>query len=40
MARYERLYGLYRKVYFALDTRKAAAVPLGNVLPRLRQIAE
>jgi L-ribulokinase len=36
---YERLYGLYKKTYFALGTRSAAAVPLGDVLPELRRIA-
>src|SRR5579863_1950745 len=36
---YERLFGLYRNVYFALGTRSAAAVPLGDVLPELRRIA-
>jgi L-ribulokinase len=39
VARYERLYQLYRKVYFALGTRDAAAVPLGDVLPELSLIA-
>ena len=36
---YERLYALYKKVYFALGTRSAQAVPLGDVLPELRKIA-
>ena len=36
---YERLYALYKKTYFALGTRSAAAVPLGDVLPELRRIA-
>lgn len=39
VARYERLYALYRKVYFAMGTRDAAAVRLGDVLPELRAIA-
>jgi L-ribulokinase len=36
---YERLFALYRKTYFALGTRTAPAVPLGDVLPELRKIA-
>jgi L-ribulokinase len=36
---YERLYQLYRAVYFALGTRDAASVALGAVLPELRKIA-
>ena len=36
---YERLYALYRKAYFALGTRSAEAVPLGDILPELRKIA-
>jgi L-ribulokinase len=36
---YERLYPLYRDVYFALGRRDAKAVPLGRVLPELRNIA-
>jgi L-ribulokinase len=36
---YERLYGLYRDVYFALGTRDAGAAALGRVLPELREIA-
>lgn len=39
VAVYERLYGLYRKLYFALGTRAAAPLPLGDVLPELRKIA-
>jgi L-ribulokinase len=35
----EKLYLLYRKVYFALGTRSAAPVALGDVLPELRKIA-
>ena len=35
----ERLYALYKKTYFALGTRSAQAVPLGDVLPELRRIA-
>jgi L-ribulokinase len=36
---YERLYPLYRDVYFALGTREAPALALGAVLPELRKIA-
>jgi L-ribulokinase len=36
---YERLYLLYRDVYFALGTRDAEPVALGRVLPELRKIA-
>jgi len=38
--RYERLYKLYRKLYFALGERTASPVALGDVLPELRLIAE
>ncbi|HTF61512.1 MAG TPA: ribulokinase [Edaphobacter sp.] len=38
--RYEELYQLYRKLYFALGFREAQAVPLGDVLPQLRAIAQ
>ena len=37
---YERLFALYRKAYFALGTSSAQAVPLGDILPELRRIAE
>lgn len=37
---YELLYQLYRKLYFALGMRNAEAVPLGEVLPQLRRIAQ
>jgi L-ribulokinase len=40
VARYEQLYQLYRKVYFALGVRDAKATSLGHVLPELRRIAE
>jgi L-ribulokinase len=36
---YERLYTLYRAIYFALGSRTAAASSLGDVLPELRKIA-
>lgn len=38
--RYGPLYQLYRKLYFALGSRDANAVALGDVLPRLREIAQ
>ncbi len=40
VARYERLYQLYRKVYFALGSRNAVGTGLGDVLPDLRRIAD
>jgi L-ribulokinase len=36
---YERLYVLYKDVYFALGQRHAAPMALGRVLPELREIA-
>lgn len=39
VAVYERLYTLYRAVYFALGQRNADAASLGAVLPELRKIA-
>jgi L-ribulokinase len=36
---YEKLYALYKKTYFALGTRSAPPVHLGDVLPELRSIA-
>jgi L-ribulokinase len=36
---YERLFQLYRDIYFALGTRDAEPVALGAVLPTLRSIA-
>jgi L-ribulokinase len=38
--RYELLYQLYRKLYFALGSKDAAPVALGDVLPELRMIAQ
>ncbi|MFC6647393.1 ribulokinase [Granulicella cerasi] len=40
VAIYERLYQLYRKVYFGLGSADAPAVALGEVLPELRRIAK
>jgi L-ribulokinase len=39
VAVYQKLYPLYRDVYFALGTRDAQPVALGRVLPELRKIA-
>ena len=36
---YNELFPLYRDLYFALGRRDAEAVPLGRVLPALREIA-
>lgn len=36
---YQRLYALYKKLYFGFGRRDAEAVPLGDVLPELRTIA-
>jgi L-ribulokinase len=38
-ATYEKLYPLYRDVYFALGKRDSKAAALGRVLPELRRIA-
>jgi L-ribulokinase len=38
-AHYDRLYRLYKKLYFALGSREASMVALGDVLPELRSIA-
>ena len=40
VARYDRLYRLYREVYFALGSKDAAPVALGHVLPELRTIRQ
>ena len=39
VATYEKLYALYRKLYFALGIPSAAPAALGDVLPQLRNIA-
>jgi L-ribulokinase len=36
---YEKLFPLYRKLYFGLGRRDAAAAAIGDVLPELRNIA-
>jgi L-ribulokinase len=38
-ATYNRLFDLYRRIYFALGTADATPVSLGDVLPELRKIA-
>jgi L-ribulokinase len=38
-ATYERLYAIYRELYFALGDPDSAAVRIGSVLPELRRIA-
>jgi L-ribulokinase len=38
-ARYERLYGLYQKLYFALGSPSSSPVAIGEILPTLRSIA-
>ncbi|HWB97391.1 MAG TPA: ribulokinase [Bryobacteraceae bacterium] len=35
----QRLFGLYRKLYFALGRKDAEPAPLGDVLPTLRKLA-
>jgi L-ribulokinase len=39
VAVYERLYALYRKLYFSLGTSNAEPCALGDVLPQLKKIA-
>jgi L-ribulokinase len=38
-AAYEQLYGMYRKLYFALGKPGSEAVEIGDVLPGLRKLA-
>jgi L-ribulokinase len=38
-AAYDRLYALYKDVYFALGQRHSPALALGRILPELREIA-
>ncbi len=38
VARYDRLYPLFRSAYFALGSADAAAIPLGQILPELRAV--
>jgi L-ribulokinase len=39
-ATYNRLFTLYRRLYFALGTKNAEPAALGSVLPELRKVAE
>jgi L-ribulokinase len=39
VARYDELFALYRKVYFAFGLRGSEAAAMGDVLPELRRIA-
>jgi L-ribulokinase len=39
VARYDRLYQLFRKAYFGLGSRDADATAMGDILPELRVIA-
>ncbi len=39
VAVYERLYQLYRRLYFAFGSRQSSPVTIGDVLPELRVIA-
>jgi L-ribulokinase len=36
---YEEMFRLYKRLYFALGAKKSEAVAIGDILPRLRQIA-
>jgi L-ribulokinase len=36
---YERLYGIYKSLYFGFGRRESGPVELGTVLPELRAIA-
>lgn len=36
----QRLFSLYRKIYFALGTPDAPPTPLGDILPEIRSIAQ
>jgi L-ribulokinase len=36
---YDRLYAMYRSLYFGLGSPDAPAVPIGTILPALREIA-
>jgi L-ribulokinase len=40
VGRYEKLYQLFRKIYFALGTEDAPPIRLGDVLRQLREVAE
>lgn len=38
-ATYDRLYAIYRRLYFGFGSRRSAPVELGDVLPELRRVA-
>ena len=38
-AAYDQLYAFYKDLYFALGQRQSPAIPLGRILPGLREIA-
>ena len=39
VATYERLYSIYKSLYFAMGDPHSAPAHIGNVLPELRRIA-
>jgi len=39
VAIYEEMFRMYKRLYFALGAKKSEAVAIGDILPRLRQIA-
>ncbi len=39
VATYQRLFAIYRELYFAMGVRGSSAIPMGDVLPALREIA-
>jgi L-ribulokinase len=39
VAMYEDMFRMYKRLYFALGNKKSEPVTIGDVLPRLRQIA-
>jgi L-ribulokinase len=40
VALYEKLFDMYRRLYFGFGTRSAEAISVGDILPELRLIAE
>jgi L-ribulokinase len=39
VATYQQVFALYRRLYFAMGDPGSAAIPVGDVLPALREIA-
>ena len=39
MAIYEDLFRMYKRLYFALGAKQSEPVAIGDILPRLAQIA-